>query len=113
MNLDMTTIRLLKTWVPAAALFFFIAVVCISAIFSQIKEYKLFEDGSKIITTQSPLSYIGGSQIAASWTERPNYVIGLGIAAFLSFLGAIYCVVMIEHERKNDDEKKIGSGNNI
>jgi hypothetical protein len=82
--------QILFTWGVAMVLFLAVAVLCVGFIFSPVK------DGNKDNYVALPASSLVGLKLQGeSWRRYPNYVIGLGAAAAISFGGAIFCIYNI------------------
>jgi len=88
--MDQNTKRILLAWGLAMVIFFAIALVCIGFIFAPV------ENGNGELTvTYSSTSFAGMKLLAESWKRYPDYIIGLGTAAVLSFGGALYSIYNI------------------
>ncbi|OGO00992.1 MAG: hypothetical protein A2Y58_03205 [Chloroflexi bacterium RBG_13_51_52] len=102
MKLDDKTVRLLKTWGVAGAIFIVIAITSIGFIFTPVEQAIEFFDGTVMTEEYQPTGILGGILLAHAWEIYPNYVIGLGIVAFTAFGGAVFCVYTIEKARRGD-----------
>lgn len=87
-----------------SVIFLLIAVICIAFIFAPVKEYVEDNSGEITVISWGSLDINGAGIIARTWQEKPNYIIGLGVAAFLSFSGAIVSIYMIDKFKKEIKE---------
>lgn len=86
--------QILLTWGVAMVLFLAVAVLCVGFIFSPVKE------GNKDSYVALPASSLTGLKLQGeSWRRYPNYVIGLGAAAVLSFGGAAFSAYNLTKEK--------------
>jgi hypothetical protein len=82
--------KILLTWGVMMVLNLAVAVVCVGCIFAPVKE------GNKDNMVGLPASSLVGLKLQGeSWRRYPNYVIGLGAAAVLSFGNAVFCIYNI------------------
>ena len=88
MNIELESKKL--PWLFVFILFLVIALVCLGFIFAPVKQ-----GIGDIVTTRSAVSIQGIQLMAESWKRYPQYTIGLGVAAGLSFAGACYSVYLM------------------
>lgn len=81
-----------------------IVIICIGFIFAPVITVTEYEDGTVIEQRNSALGILGSSLMAESWHRYPEYTIGLGVVAGMSFAGAIFCFYMIDKGQKRDRE---------
>lgn len=95
-------IKVFKRIAPIMILFFIIAIVCVYFIFSPVKHITKSPTGDDVIGYPA-ISMQGLLDRAESWKEYPNYTIGLGIAAGLSFTGAIWSIAIIYRGAEDEE----------
>lgn len=109
MGMDDLTKRTLQRWAPVLVLFLAIACTCLGFIFAPIEETIVIEDytgGQQVLTHASPAISMGGLLgRVESWKKYPEYNIGLGIAAGLSFVGALWVIARMYEEAKEEEEE--------
>lgn len=86
--------EVIMRWGSVMAIFLIVAVVCISFIFAPVTHHmKTME--VETITQFSGTSLEGLLDRAELWKTYPNYIAGLGIAAGLSFAGAVWVAALM------------------
>jgi hypothetical protein len=94
-TIDQKTKNILLTWGLAMVIFLAISVVCIRFIFAPVEQVFDNGHGDRTITAKGATDLIGLKLMGESWKAYPDYVIGLGTAAIISFGGAVFCIYNI------------------